>query len=270
MAENRQWTWARDLLRLVCPHAGRTDFAGGHHGRNRISFHRLFLVPRRSRPGSTVDDGEGGRLELRPGSVSLLPADRMYTFRFAPGLLLTGFHFRLETPAGIDVLHDAIALQQRQDPRACDEAWLAQPCTTPGGWLVAEAMLRLHLGRTLRIDWQAVGRAVHDASVWGGVLEHLAHADAGGADIAGLARTAGLSRERFSRRFRDRFHLTPRDWHRRSLAGRITAALLEDDRPLAEVAAAFGFSDAFALSRFVRHSTGRSPSQLRASGGFAG
>jgi AraC-like DNA-binding protein len=267
MAIPDRWTWARGLLRLACPHARRNEFPHGHLGRNRIAFHRLFLVHPESTTGSRAIGEDGGILHLRPGSVNLLPAGSWYRFPFQPGFRLAAFHFRLETSAGVDVLRGAVALQQRMDPAAAIEAWGAFALDGPGQWLVAEALLRLHLGRSITIDWGAVGQAIHDASAWGGALDHLGRAKAGAANIAGLARKVGLSRERFSQRFRDRFHQTPRDWHRHQLAARVAARLLADQAPLAAIAAEFGFSDAFSLSRFMRHATGRSPSQLRSSGG---
>jgi AraC-like DNA-binding protein len=271
MGDRSRWIWIRDLLHLRCPHARRNTFTDGHLGRNRLEFHRLFLVHPASAAGSRATDEDAGRrVALTPGRSVLLPAGRRYRFDFVPGFRLAGFHFRLETASGIDVLAGILDHRSWPDPTAAREGWDALALGGLGYWLQAEAILRRQLGRGADLDWDAVGEAISRTGAWGPVVARLSAAGAEGPDVAGLARGLGLSRERFSRRFRDRFHETPRDWHQRHLAARVTAGLLDGQRTLADLAGEFGFCDAFALSRFIKRATGLNPSRLRAQGGLTG
>lgn len=265
-----RWDWARRLLRVDCPHAQRSIFADGHDGRNAIDFHRLFLVPSTSAEGSrVVDEGTRREVRLARGSITLLPTRRRYRFHFAPGLRLVGFHFRLEALAGYDVLGDAVHLGQRIARHAeADEAWDALALDGAGRWLTAEGILRLQLGRSIDVDWTALGAAIGAGRAWEPLLATLRAAPAGGAGIAGLASRAGMSREHFARSFRARFGLSPRDWHLRQLAARAVERLLSSREALGVVADELGFCDAFAFSRFVRRQVGMSPTQLREHGPF--
>ncbi len=263
--DEERWQRARDALRLACAHARCTRFDEAHLGRNAIPFHRLFLVPTTSARGSRVVD-ERARREwaLTPGVALLLPARRLYRFDFAPGLVLVGFHFRLEGPGGVDVLDGAIGVAHATGHAGdADLAAEAVAMRTPGGWLTAEALLRLHLGRAIGVDWPTIERATAAAREWQPAIAQLEQAPPGGADVANLARAVGISRQHFTRRFRADFGCTPRAWHQRQLARRVIDRLLADDAPLDEVADGFGFSDAFAFSRFVLRATGMRPSRWR-------
>ena len=101
-------------------------------------------------------------------------------------------------------------------------------------------------------------------------MAQLEVAPPSGADIAQIARAAGVSRQHFTRRFTADFGCTPRAWHQRQLARRVVERLLADDASLETLADAFGFSDAFAFSRFVVRTTGMRPSHWRQSHALLG
>ncbi len=269
--ENR-WQRTRDALRLVCPHARVSRFVTAHVGRNALHFHRLFLVPSDSTCGSRVVDAQARKSwPLIPGTATLLPARRLYRFEFAAGLRLVGFHFRLEGPGGVDVLEGALMAAQHTDALAhANEARDALAMPTPGAWLVAEGLLRVHLGRTAAVSWAMVDRTTAAARHWNASMAQLEMAPPGGADIAQVARAAGVSRQHFTRRFTADFGCTPRAWHQRQLARRVVERLLTDDAPLATVAEEFAFSDAFAFSRFVVRTTGMRPTCWRQSQALVG
>ncbi len=263
--DEERWQRVRDAHRLVCPHARVTHFVEAHLGRNAIPFHRLFLVPSDSTHGSRViDDCTRRQWLLQPGSATLLPARTVYRFDFKPGFRLVGFHFRLEEPGGVDVLDGALTIQQTTGHQL-DAASARDGVTvrTPGGWLVAEGLLRMHLGRAASISWAEVERVSAVARRWKKTIARLDTAPAGGADVAVLARDIGITRQHFTRRFRNDFGCTPRAWHQRQLARRVVERLLSDDGALDSLATDFGFSDAFALSRFVVKATGMRPSRWR-------
>lgn len=270
---DRAWAWARSLLRLVCPHARRDRFADGHLGLNRMPFHRLFLVhPQSSADGSRVVDLAAGRaLPLLPAAVLTLPIGRRYRFEFAPGFSLVGFHFRLEAAPGQDVLGDAVPFTDHgRDHRLAQEAWDALAVDDGGAWLRSEGLLRLLLGRAIVLPWPRLDAALALERRWGPVLR-LLDADAGPTpSVAALARRTGLSRTHFSRRFHAEFGLSPRDWRAQRLAERAVERLLATPVPVQELAAELGFADGFAFSRFVRRTTGLSPTALRARGPWGG
>lgn len=100
-------------------------------------------------------------------------------------------------------------------------------------------------------------------------LQRLADAPADPVSLADLARLAGLSRFHFLRSFAAATGLTPHAFqiqHRLHLARRLIAART----PLAEAAAAAGFSDQSHLTRLFRRSYGLTPkAYARAQGGTA-
>jgi len=93
-------------------------------------------------------------------------------------------------------------------------------------------------------------------------LHLLAHAD-GAVDLPALARSLGMSYSTFRRDFK---HHTGDPPHRYSLKIRLNRAralLAESKRPVADIAAALGFSSPEYFSRIFKQAEGRSPSSYR-------
>ncbi len=266
--DESRWQRTRDALRLVCSHARANRFVTAHLGCNTIPFHRLFLVPTTSARGSRVVDEQAKRAyALDPGTTLVLPARRLYRFDFSAGLQLVGFHFGLVGPGGVDVLDGALEIAHTADEHAiATAAWDAVGLATPSAWLIAEGLLRLQVGRGMTVAWEQVERATAAARYWHKTIQRLERAPPGGADVAVLARAAGITRQHFTRRFHADFGCTPRAWHQRQLARRVVDRLLSDDTPFDGLAEEFGFSDAFAFSRFVLRLTGMRPSRWRQPG----
>ena len=169
------WRQAHESLRLVIPHASREVFAD-HLGENAMPWHRLFLVPIESASqGGLVIDRLGRRsLPMTPGTVTLQPQGRRYRFEFRQGLALIGFHFRLESYPGQDVLGAAVRFRQEPlGPRDAQEAWQAPGLDGADAWLATEGLLRLHLGRLLALPWHAINQAVAIHRRWGPTLAQL-------------------------------------------------------------------------------------------------
>ncbi len=82
--------------------------------------------------------------------------------------------------------------------------------------------------------------------------------------VTGLARACGLSRSRFADCFRDWAGCPVAVYLRRYRIERVRELLLGDDRPLADIASACGFADAFHQSKVFHRFDGRSPSAFRA------
>jgi AraC-like DNA-binding protein len=264
-----RWNWSRGILRLVCPHAKADVFEDGHLGRNRIDYHRLFIIPPDSpATGSrVVDEAARKSLPLDPSTVILLPHRRLYRFEFKPGFRIMGFHFRLEAAPGHDVLGDAVQWKCASiTPEEAAQAWRASSLHETQDWLRYDGLLRWHIGQMVSLSWEDLSARMQIARSWKTVLDHLGNATASDADIAKLALRAGCSREHFSRRFRARFGVNPRTWHRQQLAARAVEQLLTTDEPVNAIAGQLGFSDQFAFSKFVRRFMGLSPTELRRKG----
>ncbi len=78
-----------------------------------------------------------------------------------------------------------------------------------------------------------------------------------------MAREMGLSQEHFSRRFRDRFGLSPRACHTRARIGEAVRLLGATDAPVKQIAFSLGFPDARGLRRTILRHTGLTPSSIR-------
>lgn len=79
-----------------------------------------------------------------------------------------------------------------------------------------------------------------------------------------IADQCGLSRHHFIRCFRQSTNVSPGAAIRRTRIERAKILLIEDDRPVADVARALGYAGAPSFSTAFRRETGRSPSAWRA------
>jgi len=264
------WRQAHEALRLVIPHAKREVF-DDHLGENHMPWHRLFLVPPASvaQGGQVFDRVARRMLPMTPGTITLLPQGRRYRFEFKRGLALIGFHFRLESCPGQDVLGAAVRFRQESlaAPEAA-EAWQALGLDGADAWLRTEGLLRLHLGRLATLSWPAINQAIGVQRRWGPTLSALQGSSGTIPSIQALARRAGLSRAYFTRRFHEDLGEHPRAWRARRIAEHASQRLLFGSEPLQAIAADLGFSDAFSFSRFVRRCLGQSPAHLRRDGPF--
>lgn len=258
-------------LRLHVPHAVATIF-DDHVGRNSMDYQRLFFVPSSSQATKarvTAEDDQSS-FAMKPGTICMLAADRPYRFDFPDGFHLGAFHFRLEYAGVHEIFQDVIPFKvlSTQAVEVCDQAFELLHLRSPRDWLRAEALLRQYVAEAFTCSWREIQERAAGLRKWELVLNELATAPYSSGLIELLAQRLDISRHHLTRSFRKEFHCTPRDWHRRQLSKRIVTALLNDDRPLADLADDFGFSDGFALSRFVSHSTGKSPAIIRKHGFF--
>ena len=258
-------------IRLHVPHAVATIF-DDHVGRNSMDYQRLFFVPSSSRAPKarvTAEDDETS-FPMKPGTICMLASDRPYRFDFPDGFHLGAFHFRLEYAGVHEIFQDLIPFKviTNRAVDICDRAFNCLHRRTPSDWLRAEALLRSYLADVLACSWQDIQERAAGLRKWQIVLDELASAPYSSGLIELLAKRLDISRHHFTRSFRKDFGCTPRDWHRRQLSKRIVTALLNEERTLADLADDFGFSDGFALSRFVSQSTGKSPAEIRKHGFF--
>lgn len=95
------------------------------------------------------------------------------------------------------------------------------------------------------------------------VLRHLHEETEGPHRVDELARRAGLSPDRFSRRVRALFGLTPSQLVIKVKVDAARRMLREGDEPIAQVAHACGYCDQSAFTRQFKAATGLTPAQYR-------
>ena len=258
-------------LRLHVPHAVSNSFVD-HVGRNSMDYQRLFLIPSCSTAldARVVAEDDNSSVALKPGTICIMAAQRPYRFEFPTGFHLSAFHFRVEFSGAHDIFNDFIPFKALATDAIdeCDSAYEWTALRTPSDWLRAEGLLRMHVANSIDTSWAEIQDRIAGLRKWQDVLDDLASAPVSAGQIELLAKRIGISRHHFTRSFRKDFGCTPRDWHRRHLSKRVVAALMNQERTLADLADDFGFSDGFALSRFVSQSTGMSPSAIRQNGFF--
>ncbi len=251
-----------DALDLTCPYVVEVDQdQSGIDNRNAMPWSRLFLMhPEGPAAADAVTDVLSGRRHaLRPGGVLLMPAGRLYAFRFHAGMRMLAAHFRLDWAPGCDVFADHAA------------------CTVISGQaeLVRRAYAGLALGEGLRtaavlrgallmLAGPCIGRLRVLPARLRSALERIESDCRADLAVGALAREAGLSRERFSRVFRAAVGVAPMEHVRRRLAARACGLLLEGLQ-VQEVAARLHFSSPFWFSRFFATRIGLPPRDFRLS-----
>lgn len=249
-----------DHLGLSCPYVvDVVQEAPGTDNRNTMPWSRLFLMdPRGPAADDRVTDLAARRPHpLMPGRTLFLPPDRLYGFRFAPGMRMIAYHFRLEWAPGCDVFSGADRCLEIAD--AAPLIGAAYAALETGEGLAAATILRGILlalaGRCLsepRVPSPRIRTALE-------LIERGCRADL---RVPELAHAAGLGREGFSRIFRREVGLSPQEHLHRRLVQR-AAGLLLDGKKVKETAEALGFSTEFAFSRFFRARTGVPPRNFR-------
>lgn len=219
-----------------------------------------------------VQDGAGtlrqGRRthDLRPGdaffrwpgrSHDLLVEDRLHTlFVAVPGPALPLLR-RLGLPrlGRNQVIHpgldDGLAGQWRQTIRALDEAL---PLALPRVGLEA-------LGLVVDLIQRAQGQTHPAAAQVAEACRLLDHP--GTTSLATVARRLGVGESTLRRHFAEVVGLSPWAWRLRRRIDRARDLLIQDDRPIAAIAADCGFPDPADFSRRFRHEVGLSPRAWR-------
>ena len=129
-------------------------------------------------------------------------------------------------------------------------------------WFVEAAILEL-LG-SLERGVERSHRKRKNAAGWvKRIADYLQDNYAKKMPLAELARIAGVHPVHMARHFHKTYACTIGDYVRAVRVERALADLLHSDRPVADIAAAHGFSDQSHLSRLVRSHTGQTPGEWR-------
>lgn len=127
----------------------------------------------------------------------------------------------------------------------------------PGLTLAPEA-----LGELMGEETQAIAFLKSTLSPADDMAEIVDQLSSSTLPLARIARRAGVSPRTLQRRFQEKRVPAPDFWRRLGRARRMAAALSED-RPLADIAAGFGYSDQAHMSRDCLEWFGKSPARLR-------
>ncbi len=253
-----------DAITLTSPYVVAVVQAEpGVDDRNAQPWSRLFLMhPDGPAADHAVTDVVARRRHpLRPGEALLLPPDRLYAFRFHPGMRMIAMHFRLEWAPGCDVFagrSSCLAL-----PGSVEPIRLAYAALAAGEDLRTAVVLR---GVLMLLAGPWIGRLQPLPPRLRTVLDRIEIDCRADLAIGGLAALAGLSRERFSRVFSAAVGVPPMDHVRRRVTSRACTNLL-DGMTVQEVAERLHFSSPFWFSRFFRDRLGVPPSRFRIDAG---
>jgi AraC-like DNA-binding protein len=250
-----------DHLQLSCPYFVEVDqVAPGVDDQNRLPWSRLYLMDPDGPSGddSVLDVVQRRRHRLLPGSIILLPPDRLYGFRFSPGMRMLAYHFRLEWAPGCDVFANYEHVQIRTDGTPLVRL-AYQALATDLESFSAIAQLR---GLLLQI----AGRFIENPPVVStriqAVLQRIEGSCRADLSFETLANACGLRRETLSRQFRKEVGRTLQEHLHRRLIELAAHRLLTGER-VKDVADHLGFTSEFYFSRFFKRHTGSSPRNFR-------
>lgn len=246
-------------LTLTCPYVVDVVQDGpGIRNRNTIPMARLFAMSPHGPDGlgRVTDLARREVFHLAPGGILLLPPDRAYAFDFLPGMRMAACHFRLESAPGCDVFSGRLPLWRH------DHADLAGGlCAIAAGETGLAAAVAFH-GLLLQAAALFITGEPPAPGRYAAVLERIERSCRADLAVADLAHGLGLGREHFTRGFRRRLGVSPREHLHRRLTQRACLRLLAGDK-VKRVAADLGFSSEFVFSRFFKRRTGQSPSAYR-------
>ncbi len=243
-------------MALSCPYIVEVEQdQPGIHNRNTIPLARLFAMHPDGAAGlgSVTDLATRTRWPLHPGGLLLLPPERAYGFDFLPGMRMSACHFRLESSPGCDVFAQrAVAWRSDHGILVRDLCLAAHAGEDLGAAVRFRGLLLQALGLFLDVGPPSPGR-------YAAVLEGIEQRCRADLPVTALAASLGIGREHFTRGFRKRLGISPREHLHRRLTQRACLRLLAGAK-VKEVAAELGFSSEFVFSRFFKRRTGQAPS----------
>ncbi|MCW5547414.1 MAG: helix-turn-helix transcriptional regulator [Opitutaceae bacterium] len=242
--------------------------AGIGHGNMRVlgSYAVVYLLA----GGGEFGDASGLRREVRAGDLLLLFPEVPHFYGPRPGGRWDEIYFVFHGPV-FDQWRQAGLLSPREpvwhaEPVAAWHRRLAAVCAGRGGG-TAESLLELaRLQAVLAELWQMqrpAGVPAAGEPDWLPEVCRELEAPGGGPDWAALAARAGLSYERFRKKFAALKGVPPARYRQQRLMDRACVLLAEDGRPLKDIAAELGLCDEFHFSKLFKQRTGLAPSAYR-------
>ena len=229
----------------------------------KLPFNSLCLCARENpHDPSWVELPEKGmRLYHEKNVVYFTTCDTPMRIRYTTANLHLCIHFRYELFPGVDLfslLHERYVLQEKKWAGKISRVF-AEPNPMKRlaeAKIVAMEIVVKYWPEHLPLDLERMARF---SSLLQYVNEHLDSR----MGIAEMAAMMGWSEAYFSRMFHSVFHITPKQYLIRQLYARAVGLLNNPQKSVKEVAFLLKFSTEFNFSRFIRHYSGHSPSDIR-------
>ncbi|MBL8993613.1 MAG: helix-turn-helix transcriptional regulator [Spirochaetia bacterium] len=239
-------------------------------GRNRIPWHRIFLIAaaKGGIGGEVIDHSlkTKNSVSLKPGKMYFLPAGHDFEFAFHRGMRLLGFHFKLELFSGFDLLQNQTRSVSREIPAAelagFDEA--LSNLKSIGDMAALRGLFLSTVGKLVGLRLERTLSLIAAHRKYRGVFDFLEKNCRAEIPVGRFARQAGLSVGKFSRDFSREIGIPFKTFLTRKLFARASEALLGSDQKVREISHDLGFSSEFYFSRFVKKHSGLPPTEYRA------
>ncbi len=236
------------------------------HGRNRHSFHRLFLVIRGTGSSWIVNHTDGHFMKMVAGSGYFMPSGADLEFNFEPETYFMSFHFNLRSEYFQEIFpvepHCRIlehcgekisAALLRLQHAANDWTTVCELKGLLFGWveqILAQGPMTAPAADDLRREYRDLL----------GFLETKADARS---TLDDFSTVAGMSADTLSRHFSRDFGIPLKRYAMQLLASRAERLLRCRDLKVREVALRLKFQDEYYFSRFFKRETGCSPREFR-------
>lgn len=199
---------------------------------------------------------------LRAGQMIFIPAGVALRYDFdGVGPLdkyFTHFHLLLGKRSLTDCFEflKIIEVEQRAKLDALFEAYIG--AQDEFGLLQKGYLLQI-----LSVFLEEGGARIKSASCLQGAVDHIhAHLEEN-LSVSALAKMSGYSKDHFSRKFKEFYGRTPRQYIADARLAQAKAWLLDTDRSIADIAASLGFCDTGYFTQFFCLKTGLAPSFYR-------
>ena len=235
-------------------------------GRNRHSFHRLFLVVCGNGSSRIVNHTGKNTVKMRTGTACFMPAGCDLEFHFEEDTFFLSFHFNLRDGSFREIFPMDSRCRVLEDQQGRISKTLSL--------LRQENADRVSLCRLKGVLWNWLeeilalapmeSRVPEELSpVWRRLLSFLETEAHACSTLDDFAKVAGMSADTLSRRFSHDFGIPLKRCAMRVLASKAEHLLRRDDLKIRDVSALLHFRDEYYFSRFFKKETGVSPKVFR-------
>lgn len=236
------------------------------HGRNRHSFHRLFLVVCGTGSSRIVNHSDGRSMKMIAGCGCFMPAGADLEFTFEPQTYFMSFHFNLRSEYFQEVfpVETHCRVLERCGEKISGTLQLLRHAEND--WTTVCKLKGLLFGFVEQILSQGPMTAPAADYLRREYRELLCFletkADAH-STLEDFSTVTGMSADTLSRHFSRDFGIPLKRYAMQSLAARAERLLRRRELKIREVAARLNFQDEYYFSRFFKKETGCSPGQFR-------